>query len=1493
MKMPRSLRRFRYISIAFALIVVGVALWMVTPAAQAVHTPPPTSVTIAGSLQSELGCPGDWQPDCALTHLGYDPADDVWQGAWTIPAGAFEYKAALNDGWGENYGQNATQNGPNIPLTLASPTTVKFYYDHKSHWVTDNVNSVIPTAPGSYQDEIGCPGDWQPDCLRSWLQDPDGDGIYSFATDAIPAGNYEVKVAIDESWAENYGAGGVPNGPNIPFTVPNGAVVTFTYDAATHILTVDVAGPAGHSHDNNVEYFGLGHNSQDSLYRVPFGAITPGTPVTLRFRTYHNDVTGVRVRFWDDVNSSEFFQDMTLAATDVSCYDPNQPDETCDLWQTEYTPSQPNTVYYRFIVTDGTATAYYADDNFKDGGWGEATPNLIDNSYVITVYDPAFQPVEWLQNAVVYQIFPDRFRNGRHGNDPDPTEPRYGYPADPLDQIINKAWTDLPEGYCRFYDNPADPCTEQPRGRDYFGGDLRGIRKQLKYLEDLGVTAIYLNPIFESASNHGYDTQDYYQIDHFFGTDKDFKKLVKEAHKRGIRIILDGVFNHVSSDSPYFDRYGHFDDVGACESVTSPYRDWFFFRDVAPGTGPCAGTAGPNSATYDAWFGFDSLPVLDKNNPQVRDLVYAGDDAVARYWLDKGADGWRLDVMGDSSFPSDFWPGFRDAVKATRGDAPIIGELWKKGETLPKVRGDQADTTMNYRFRNAILGFFGTVDNKGFPDDGQSDQPPSLFARKLMSIREDYPDATYYTLLNLMDSHDTKRILWSLTPGANNREDKEFNPVNLAQGKQLLKLATIVQMTMPGAPTIFYGDEVGVTGDDDPDDRRTFPTARKGKYKVGGDADLLDHYEELIELRADHEVFRQGDVTFVLTDDANRTLAYLVRTENEAALVAINRSSDPKTLQIDVTGLLPANVNLIDALESGLAVTGAGGVLSFDLPGLSAAILLPAPGQDLTAPAAPVGLTAVAGNGVVDLSWAPVGDAASYNVYRSPVSGGGYTLLTTLPGVAYSDTDVINGKRYYYVVRAVDAAGNEGAASNEAGATPFYPVGYAVLQWPKTLDHTLGVAPTGNIYGQVYVAGITDAGGDPASIWAQIGFGAPGSDPSAWTTWADMDHNAGCSCGNNFEYFGTLRPEQVGTFDLLVRFSTDGGIHWAYGDQDGFYPGEPGTDMPGVLTVLPNPDTTPPVAPANLHVTDWSSGFISLAWDPVSDAAEYWIYRRQANGAFGQPIAKIPAADTTYTDSSVASGIAYTYAVRAVDAALNLSSYSNEVTQTAQPKIVNVTFRVRVPDETPSTDTVYIPGNIDLLGPWNPGKQAMNNLGGGIWEVTLPIPDGVNLEYKYTRGSWEQVEWWGSITGVTNRHVTISYGTDGNQLVDNTATDWGNGPDEQKAVQFWRDPLVASTSPANGATLPAPASVTVAFSRAIQPQTGADFSGSVAVSANGAPVAGTVSPLSGSTTNLTWTPAAPLAPGSYTVTVFNLRSDIGGDSVPMQAPYVFIFTVTP
>ncbi len=228
------------------VLAVAAAALVLLPAATASHTPNPTAVTIAGSLQSELGCPGDWDAACAATHLTYDAGDDVWQGTFSLPAGGYEYKAALNDAWTENYGLHAQQDGANIPLDLPAGASVKFYYDHKSHWITDNKSSVIAVAPGSFQSELGCPGDWDPGCLRSWLQDPDGDGIYSFETSALPQGSYEAKVAINESWDVNYGQGGVLGGDNIAFTVPvDNAKVTFTYDGTTHVLTIVAEVPPG------------------------------------------------------------------------------------------------------------------------------------------------------------------------------------------------------------------------------------------------------------------------------------------------------------------------------------------------------------------------------------------------------------------------------------------------------------------------------------------------------------------------------------------------------------------------------------------------------------------------------------------------------------------------------------------------------------------------------------------------------------------------------------------------------------------------------------------------------------------------------------------------------------------------------------------------------------------------------------------------------------------------------------------------------------------------------------------------------------------------------------------------------------------------------------------------------------------------------------------------------------------------------------------------
>jgi Pullulanase X25 domain/PEP-CTERM motif len=221
-----------------ALTILGLILPLYESAALA----SPITVTVVGNLQSELGCLGDWQPDCALTHLGYEATGDVWQGSFALPAGLYEYKVALDDSFAVNYGANAVPNGANISLSLATAAVVSFFYSDATHWITDDVNSVIVVAAGSFQNEIGCPGDWAPDCLRSWLQDPDGDGVYVLQVE-LSGGVYETKAAINQSWDENYGLGGVADGPNIPFVVGATSIGTqFVYHPTTHVLTVEDLG---------------------------------------------------------------------------------------------------------------------------------------------------------------------------------------------------------------------------------------------------------------------------------------------------------------------------------------------------------------------------------------------------------------------------------------------------------------------------------------------------------------------------------------------------------------------------------------------------------------------------------------------------------------------------------------------------------------------------------------------------------------------------------------------------------------------------------------------------------------------------------------------------------------------------------------------------------------------------------------------------------------------------------------------------------------------------------------------------------------------------------------------------------------------------------------------------------------------------------------------------------------------------------------------------
>jgi glycosidase/fibronectin type 3 domain-containing protein len=1356
------------------------------------HTTEPASVTITGSLQSEAGCPGDWQPECAATHLTYEAADGVWQGSFNLPAGGYAYKAALNDNWTENYGANAQQNGADIPLNLAADGSVKFYYDHKSHWITDNRNSRIATAPGSYQSELGCPGDWQPDCLRSWLQDPDGNGIYSFTTTSIPAGGYAFKVAINEAWDENYGAGGAPNGADIPFTVPSGgATVTFSFDSASNMPSVNVLG-SGPGSDNNVEWDGLRHDSRDLLYRTPGGAVPAGSKVLIRFRTFHDDVTAVSLRLYDLNANGQRIIPMTIAAANVSCYQAGFESSTCDFWQAELEEATPNNFWYRFIVTDGTDTDYYADNTSAlDGGLGSTSDDVVDNSYALMVYNSAFSAPAWAESASIYQIFPDRFRNGRSNNDPKTGDIRYD------DPVLKLPWGTLPEGYCRNYTDAATNCPwrfddtppdwsltiEGPRGRDYYGGDLKGVDQYIDYLASLGVTTIYFNPIFDAGSNHSYDTQDYFKLDPYFGDQKDWQNLVKHANQSGIKIVLDGVFNHLSSDSPFFDRYQHYATVGACESLQSPYRSWFYFNDVPAGTGSCVGSNGqPNSANYEGWFGFDSIPVLNKANPAVQNYFLNDPNSVSRYWLNQGASGWRMDVMGDASFPAGYWETFRGVVKGTKSDALIISETWQKDSTLLRMlRGDRADTTMNYRLRDAVVGFLAPqgFDPKGFADSGRI-IAPSEFAARLESIREDYPDAAYYTLMNLLDSHDTERIRWTLTPGAETTAEKELNAANVAVGKLRQRIASLIQFTVPGAPTVFYGDEVGVTGDDDPDDRRTYPW-----NDLGGtpDQSLFTHYQTLNSLRRTNDVLVHGDFKVLLADDSAQVVAYGRKTSNQAAIVIVNRSDQAQTVQIPVAGYLPDGIPFNQAYLVGTgglsSVTVSGGAISGSVDPWSAVLLL-AVNVDLEPPAAPSGLNVTnEGNSTVSLAWSNVSGANSYNVYRSPLSGGGWVKANSAPitSTNFEDTGLENARTYYYVVTAVDSAGNESQYSNEVSALPHYMIGWANLQWPPTITHTISTTDrTDDVYGQVWIDGVTNQPGATPGLIAQAGFGPVGSNPDGNADWTWEAASFNVDAGNNDEFKASFLPEAVGTFDYTYRYSTTNGRDWFYAVN-----GPNGSSSPfGQLTVNSSGDTSPPATPTGLNVESSSPAGIELAWDAISGDATlygYEVLRSDTSGGTFTMLARVTS--NSYTDTSVAEGATYYYVVRSLDTSFNRSGNSNEVSATAELRTVSLVFTVTVPASTDGTGLpVHIAGMLSRLNgglpDWDPGAVALTRVDATHWTITLTGKENTQIEYKYTLGDWEHVEKDANCGEIDNRLLTLNYGSNGTQNVNDTVLNWRN-----------------------------------------------------------------------------------------------------------------------
>lgn len=507
-----------------------------------------------------------------------------------------------------------------------------------------------------------------------------------------------------------------------------------------------------------------------------------------------------------------------------------------------------------------------------------------------TVYRADYKVPDWARDVVFYYIFPERFRNGDTRNDPKPGVDRYH------DNTVefHQNWLDKP-----WLPHSGDG-SDDVYGNDFFGGDIAGIIGKLDYIADLGANTLYITPLFQAASNHKYDTADFKHIDPHFGSDADFVRLCREAAKRGIRVITDTSLNHSGSDSLYFDRWSHYPGIGAFEGGTrrpdSPWADWYTFDPEQPDA----------EKSYRGWIGIRDLPELNKASASYRDFAYRATDSVTKLWLGRGAAGWRMDVA--PWIPDDFWREWRSAVKSTKADALTIAET--QFDASKFLLGDEFDSTMNYIFRDTVEAYANGAK-------------ASVVYRNIELMREEYPPQAFYATMNLLSTHDTARALYDF-----GYRDERTDAAAIDLAKRRLRLAVFFQMTFPGAPTVFYGDEVGVTGGEDPYNRVTYPWADRGGKP---DLALLADYKRLIRLRKDLPVLRRGSIEGpALIDD--HVIALVRRGEGKWAISTMNNDVDAHMAQIKV----PVDMNGMTFTEalSGRTAVAANGTLAVEVPAL-------------------------------------------------------------------------------------------------------------------------------------------------------------------------------------------------------------------------------------------------------------------------------------------------------------------------------------------------------------------------------------------------------------------------------------------------------------------------------------------------------------------------------------------------------------------------------
>jgi len=573
-------------------------------------------------------------------------------------------------------------------------------------------------------------------------------------------------------------------------------------------------------------------DSKQLQYKSPFGTLVPGQPCTLNIHIPATVRTAKVECLFQNEDGSPYKTFLLPERQQKGAY---------EIWSGSFALEDTGLYFYYFYITTETG-------GFRLYKYGDDTNMEAGDLWQLSCVPADFHTPDWSKGATIYQIFPDRF--------------------------CKSGTCDLTGKLAPYtvHENWDDEVVWQPNERgeilnnDFFGGNLRGITEKMDYLASLGVTMLYLNPISKSFSNHRYDTGDYKTPDPMLGTMEDFRALCDAAHARGIRVILDGVYSHTGSNSLYFDKNRSFGGNGAYCTKDSPYYSWYQFH------------CWPDS--YNAWWDFDTLPTVNKLDPSFLSYIITGEDSVVAHWLNAGCDGFRLDVADE--LPGEFLFALKKRIREIKPDALLMGEVWEDasnkisyGKRCRYFVDGELDSVMNYPYRTAILNLL-----RGH-DDGRA------FKNAILTICENYPPEVILSNMNLLGTHDSARILTALVDDFDGtREEKsrrQLSPQQRAEATERLLVASFLQFMLPGSPSIYYADEAGMEGHNDPFNRRTYPWGREN-------AVLLSHYRQLGKLRKEQPALRLGDIQFLHAQEGR--LCFCRCHEGKKLLCYVNLSSE-------------------------------------------------------------------------------------------------------------------------------------------------------------------------------------------------------------------------------------------------------------------------------------------------------------------------------------------------------------------------------------------------------------------------------------------------------------------------------------------------------------------------------------------------------------------------------------------------------------------------